>query len=99
MSNFFDKWREICDSDNIEHLTIPRTILFGWGLMILLLQTLSIFVRIEIFVQFAGWAWLIIFFLFHQYCRIWRHYYSVFWPIFIHLLALAAAVYIKAGYL
>ena len=99
MSNFFDKWREICDGDNIEHLTIPRVILFGWGLMILLLQTLSIFVRIEIFVQFAGWAWLIIFFLFHQYCRIWRHYYSVFWPIFIHLLALAATLYIKVRYL
>ena len=99
MSNFFDKWREICDGDNIEHLTIPRTILFGWGLMILILQTLSIFVRIEIFVQFAGWAWLIIFFLFRQYCRIWKRYYSVFWPILIHILALVAAVYIKAGYL
>lgn len=99
MQNIIDKWREICDDDNIEHLTIPRAILLGWGLMILLLQTLSIFVRIEIFVQFAGWAWLIIFFLFRQYCRIWKRYYSVFWPIFIHLLALAAATYIKAGYL
>lgn len=99
MSNFIDKWREICTGDNIEHLTIPRTILFGWGMMILLLQTVAILVRFEIFIQFAGWGWIIIFFLFRQYCRIWKRYYSVFWPILIQLLALVAAVYIKARYL
>ncbi len=99
MSNFIDKWREICTGDNIEHLTVPRGLLFCWGMMILVLQTVSILVRFEIFVQFAGWAWLIIFFLFCQYCRIWKRYYSVFWPILIQLLALVAAVYIKARYL
>ncbi len=99
MQDFLDKWREICNSDNIEHLTVPRGMLFGCGSMILILQTLSIFVRVEIFVQFAGWGWLILFFLFRQYCRIWKRYYSVFWPIFVHTAALVAAIYIKVRYL
>ena len=99
MNNFIEKWREICTSDIIEHLTVPRPMLFGWGTMILILQTVSILVRIEIFVQFIGWILLMVFFLFQQYCRVWKRYYSLFWPIFVHLTALVAAIYIKARYL
>ncbi len=99
LQEYSDKWLSIVRNDSIEHLTIPRGMLFGWGTMILILQTLSIFARIEIFMQIAGMVWLLIFFLFRQYCRIWKHYYSVFWPILIHFLALVAAVYIKARYL
>ena len=99
MSNFIDKWRDICNSNNIERLTVPRAMLFGWGAMILILQTVSVLVRIEIFLQFAGWALIIIFLLFLQYCRVWKRYYSVFWPIFVHTAALVAAICIKARYL
>ncbi len=99
MRDFLDEWSKICNSDNIEHLTVPRVTLFGWGMMILILQTISIFVRFEIFLQFAGWAWIILFFLFRQYCRIWKRYYSVFWPVAVHTAALIAAIYIKARYL
>ena len=99
MNNFIEKWREICTSDVIEHLNVPRPMLFGWGTMILILQTVSILVRIEIFVQFIGWILLMVFFLFQQYCHVWKRYYSLFWPIFVHLTALVAAIYIKARYL
>ena len=98
MNNFIDKWREICTNNIIEHLAIPRGMLFGWGAMILILQTISVWVRIEIFVQFIGWGFLILFFLFLQYCRVWKCYYSLFWPIFVHSAALVAAIFIKARY-
>ena len=80
------------------HLTIPRGILFGWGTMILVLQTLSVLVPLEVFLQVAGMVWLLLYLLFRQYCRVWRRYYSLFWPILVHLSALIAAICVKARY-
>ena len=96
---YTDKWNLVVASQNIEHIAIPRGILFGWGLMILVLQTLAVLAPLEIFLQIAGLVWMLLFLLFRQYCRVWRRYYSLFWPIFIHSAALIAAIYVKARYL
>ena len=95
---YTDKWNLVVADQNIEHITIPRVILFGWGLMILVLQTLAVLASLEIFLQIAGLVWMLLFLLFRQYCRVWRRYYSLFWPIFIHSAALVAAIFIKARY-
>ncbi len=97
MRGFSDKWSAV--ANNTVHLTIPRGILFGWGTMIIVLQTLSVFAPLEVFLQIAGMVWILLFLMFRQYCRVWRRYYSLFWPIFVHLSALAAAIYVKARYL
>ena len=93
---YTDNWRLVVISESIEHLTIPRGILIGWGIMILILQTLAVLAPLGIFLQIAGLVWTLLFLLFRQYCRIWRRYYSLFWPLFIHITALAAAICIKA---
>ena len=94
MRGFSDKWGAVVNSTM--HLTIPRGILFGWGMLILTLQTLSVLAPLEVFLQIAGMVWFILFIMFRQYCRVWKRYYSLFWPIFVHLTALVAAIYIKA---
>lgn len=99
MRGFSDKWSCIVNSDSIEHLTIPRLLLFGWGTMLLALQTLAILVNLEIVIHIVGWMWLFLFLLFRQYCRVWKRYYSLFWPIFVHAAALVTAIYIKVRYL
>ena len=96
MRGFSDKWGAVVN--NAVHLTIPRGILFGWGLMILVLQTLAVLAPLEIFLQIAGLVWMLLFLLFRQYFRVWRRYYSLFWPIIVHLSALIAAIYVKARY-
>lgn len=96
LEKYTDSWRLVVISESIEHLTIPRGVLIGWGIMILFLQTLAVLAPIEIFLQIAGLVWTLLFLLFRQYCRIWRRYYSLFWPLFIHLSALAAAILLKA---
>lgn len=93
---YTDNWRLVVISESIEHLTIPRGALIGWGIMILVLQTLAVLTPIEAFLQIAGLVWALLFLLFRQYCRVWRRYYSLFWPIFIHVSALFAAICIKA---
>jgi hypothetical protein len=93
---YTDNWRLVVISESIEHLTIPRGALIGWGIMILVLQTLAVLTPIEAFLQIAGLVWALLFLLFRQYCRVWRRYYSLFWPLFIHLSALAAAILLKA---
>lgn len=95
MRGFSDKWDAVVNQT--VHLTIPRVMLLGWGTMILTIQTITILVPLEIFLQIAAAVWLIIFILFRQYCNVWRRYYSLFWPIFIHSAALVAAIFIKAG--
>ena len=95
---YTDKWNLVVADQNIEHITIPRVILFSWGLMILVLQTLAVLASLEIFLQIAGLVWMLLFLLFRQYCRVWRRYYSLFWPIFIHSAALIAAIYLKARF-
>ncbi len=97
MRGFSDKWGAVVNS--AVHLTIPRGMLFGWGTMILILQTLSVLAPLEVFLQVAGMVWFILFIMFRQYCRVWRRYYSLFWPICVHLSAFAAAIYVKARYL
>lgn len=96
---YTDKWNLVVASQNIEHIATPRGILFGWGTLILALQTLSVLAPLEVFLQIAGMVWFILFIMFRQYCRVWKRYYSLFWPIFVHLTALVAAIYIKARYL
>lgn len=96
LEKYTDSWRLVVISESIEHLTIPRGVLIGWGIMILFLQTLAVLAPIEIFLQIAGLVWTLLFLLFRQYCRVWRRYYSLFWPLFIHLSALAAAILLKA---
>ena len=96
LEKYTDRWRLVVISESIEHLTIPRGVLIGWGIMILFLQTLAVLAPIEIFLQIAGLVWTLLFLLFRQYCRVWRRYYSLFWPLFIHLSALAAAILLKA---
>ena len=96
LEKYTDSWRLVVISESIEHLTIPRGVLIGWGIMILFLQTLAVLAPIEIFLQIAGLIWTLLFLLFRQYCRVWRRYYSLFWPLFIHLSALAAAILLKA---
>lgn len=93
---YTDNWRLVVISESIEHLTIPRGALIGWGIMILVLQTLAVLTPIEAFLQIAGLVWALLFLLFRQYCRVWRRFYSLFWPIFIHVSALVAAICIKA---
>ena len=95
---YTDKWNLVVASQNIEHIAIPSGILFGWGLMILVLQTLAVLAPLEIFLQIAGLVWMLLFLLFRQYFRVWRRYYSLFWPIIVHLSALIAAIYVKARY-
>lgn len=97
MRGFSDKLGAVVNSR--VHLTIPRGILFGWGSLILALQTLSVLAPLEVFLQIAGMVWFILFIMFRQYCRVWRRYYSLFWPIFFHSAALIAAIYVKARYL
>ena len=96
LEKYTDSWRLVVISESIEHLTIPRGVLIGWGIMILFLQTLAVLAPIEIFLQIVGLVWALLFLLFRQYCRVWRRYYSLFWPLFIHLSALAAAILLKA---
>jgi hypothetical protein len=96
LEKYTDRWRLVVISESIEHLTIPRGVLIGWGIMILFLQTLAVLAPIEFFLQIAGLVWTLLFLLFRQYCRVWRRYYSLFWPLFIHLSALAAAILLKA---
>ena len=95
-TKYTDKWNLVVSSQSIEHLVIPRGIIIGWGVMILVLQTLAVLAPLEVFLQIAGLVWMLLFLLFRQYCRVWRRYYSLFWPIFIHTAALAAAICIKA---
>lgn len=96
LEKYTDSWRLVVIGESIEHLTIPRGVLIGWGIMILFLQTLAVLAPIEFFLQIAGLVWTLLFLLFRQYCRVWRRYYSLFWPLFIHLSALAAAILLKA---
>lgn len=96
MRGFSDRWHGVVNS--AVHLTIPRAMLFGWGTIILVLQTVSVLLPFEVFLQVAGMVWMIIFVMFRQYCRVWRRYYSLFWPILVHLSALIATICVKARY-
>ena len=96
MKNILEKWREICSQDHIEHLNIPRTLLFVWGMLILVFQTVALFLSFNLFLHVAGTLWVIIIILSRQYYLIWRRYYSIVWPIIAQVLSIVAAIYIKA---
>ena len=98
MRNFIDEFRDVCNRENIEHLTIPRAILFGWGLLLLLAQTTIVLACSGVFVLISGVLWLIWIIFFRQYYLVWKRYYSPVWPIMIHMLAFFATVFISVRF-
>ena len=93
--SFLYKWQNIRSQENTTYLTIPRAVLFVWGSMLLIFQTMIVLACFGLFVLIIGVPCLIWGILFREYYRVWKRYYSSFWPVFIHTLALLAAVYIK----
>lgn len=98
LHDFLEKWRDICNRENIEHLTIPRAMLFGWGMLLLLAQTIIVLAFSGVFVLIVGVPFLIWIILFRQYYLIWKRYYSPVWPIMIHMLAFFATIFINVRF-
>jgi len=89
------KWRKICFQDNIEHLNIPRVMLFGWGILLLGVHTCAVFWSFSLLLQISGPLWVMIILLYRQYYLIWKRYYSLIWPILAQVLSIVVAIYIK----
>lgn len=99
MKKLLEKWREIINQDNTEHLAIPRGMLFIWGLFILIFQTATILFSFDLLLQISGALWVVIIFLSRQYYIVWKRYYSLVWPILVQTLSIIAAIYIKVRFL
>jgi len=99
MKNFIERWRNICEQNNIEHLNIPRGMLFAWGLFVLTVQTLTVLLSSRLFLPYLGILLPLITFLFRQYYLIWKRYYSLAWPILVQILVVFAAIYIKVRFI
>lgn len=95
MKKILEKWREICLQDNIEHLNIPRAMLFGWGILLLAIQICVVFFSFNLLLQISGPLWVIIILLSRKYYLIWRRYYSLIWPILAQVLSIIVTIYIK----
>ena len=99
MKKIWEKWREIRDQDNIEHLTIPRIPLLVFGILLLLLQTVIVFFSFSLLLQISGILLVAIILLPIQYYLIWKRYYSLVWPVLVQVLAIIGAIYIKVRFL
>jgi len=95
VKNIFEKWWEICTQDHVERLTVPRTMLFARGLLILVIQTVVVFLGFNLLLQISGPMWAIVILMSLQHYRIWKRYYSLVWPILVQAVVLVVTIYIK----
>lgn len=95
----FDKWHSVCEQDNIEHLTIPRSMLLCWGMLLLVFQVIIILACSGLFVLISGVPYIIWIYLFRSYYMVWKRYYSIIWPILVHILVFTITIYISVRFL